>query len=303
MDEYFFYIDIIGVCNLRCPSCPNGNSPNVNPFTKMMPVELFEKIIEKGRSECQMKGVGLYNWAEPMLHPEISKFVSILKKYDIPSYISTNLNHMPRIYQLVKAEPTSIIISVSGFDQKVYGLGHRGGDAEVVKRNMRELSMALKGSKSATEVLVTFHKYRDNRSDEQKMHDFALELGFDFRAMNALIFPAEKIIDYASGSREFALDDMAVIDRLNVPVDEALECTKKHGNQPCTLLHNQITLNALGDVVLCCAVYDYNKYTITRYMSSPVDEIQDLRKRNPICKDCKDLGLHAYYTYADPRLM
>lgn len=303
MDEYFFYIDIVGICNLRCPSCPNGNSPGVNHLTKSMPLELFEKIVEKGRSECRMTGVGLYNWAEPMLHPNIIGFVSTLRKYSVPSYISTNLNYMPKIHELVEAEPTLIIISVSGFEQQLYGLGHRGGDVEKVKKNMLELSMALDKSKSSTEILVTFHKYRDNQRDEKKMRDFAVDLGFQFRALNALMFPAEKIIDYAKGLKEFTRDDMSVVDRLNVPMDRALDYTRKYGNRLCPLLHNQITLNSSGDVALCCAVFDYSKYTITDYLSSPVDKIQELRKSNPICKDCNDLGLHAYYTYADPRLM
>jgi len=44
------YIDIVGACNLSCPSCPMGNSENVN-FKKAMQVDMFRKIVEKARNE------------------------------------------------------------------------------------------------------------------------------------------------------------------------------------------------------------------------------------------------------------
>ena len=39
-------IDIVGTCNLKCPSCPMGNSEN-NNYKKPMPIDVFSSIIKK----------------------------------------------------------------------------------------------------------------------------------------------------------------------------------------------------------------------------------------------------------------
>src|SRR5262249_38854706 len=48
-DTYIFVIDIVGTCNLRCPTCPVGNSPE-RP-KGFMDLALFERIIAKIRRE------------------------------------------------------------------------------------------------------------------------------------------------------------------------------------------------------------------------------------------------------------
>src|SRR2546422_5450505 len=97
-----YLIDIVGTCNLRCPSCPVGNFSKADfvatPRPKgFMEYELFEKIVEKAVAECAALGEGLevflYNWGEALIHPKIVDFVSLLAKKKIPFRISTNLNN------------------------------------------------------------------------------------------------------------------------------------------------------------------------------------------------------------------
>ena len=45
------YIDIVGACNLSCPSCPMGNSENLN-FKKAMQIEMFREIVEKPNAKA-----------------------------------------------------------------------------------------------------------------------------------------------------------------------------------------------------------------------------------------------------------
>ena len=44
------YLDVVGSCNLKCPSCPVGNSENRNS-KKIMTLELLGKIVKKAKSE------------------------------------------------------------------------------------------------------------------------------------------------------------------------------------------------------------------------------------------------------------
>lgn len=59
-------VDIVGSCNLRCPSCPVGNMGlGVNQVGIMDPVA-FQRIVVKARLDHDAKIVALYNWTEPL---------------------------------------------------------------------------------------------------------------------------------------------------------------------------------------------------------------------------------------------
>src|SRR5204863_3059598 len=70
-------IDVVGSCNLRCPSCPVGNIGAVNP-TGLIDKALFTRLIAKAACEYHIYRVSLYNWAEQLLHPELTASVHIV---------------------------------------------------------------------------------------------------------------------------------------------------------------------------------------------------------------------------------
>ena len=45
--QYLYVIDVVGTCNLRCPSCPVGNMQEANRATGFMDAELYEAILDK----------------------------------------------------------------------------------------------------------------------------------------------------------------------------------------------------------------------------------------------------------------
>jgi len=51
MTRFFFNIDVLGSCNLRCPSCPVGNSRDVRLPTGFMEPPLLAAIIAKAKAE------------------------------------------------------------------------------------------------------------------------------------------------------------------------------------------------------------------------------------------------------------
>src|SRR5258705_13233087 len=96
-----YLVDIVGTCNLRCPSCPVGNFKNSSFVSASRPkgfmeFDLFTKILDKAEAECAERGdlveVFLYNWGEPLIHPKIAEFVAELARRKIRFFISTNLN-------------------------------------------------------------------------------------------------------------------------------------------------------------------------------------------------------------------
>ena len=56
-------VDVVGTCNLRCPSCPVGNMPKLNA-SGLMDVGLFRRIVERADRDFGVRAIFLHNWAE-----------------------------------------------------------------------------------------------------------------------------------------------------------------------------------------------------------------------------------------------
>ena len=58
-----------------------------------MKKEKFIQVVEKiSRHKARKKIFELYNWGEPMLHPEVDDFVRIAKAKGFEVWLSSNLN-------------------------------------------------------------------------------------------------------------------------------------------------------------------------------------------------------------------
>lgn len=178
--EWLFDIDIVGGCNLRCPSCPVGNSDYSSQPQGFMSPDLLEQIVKKAVRECGLPVIGLYNWTEPFLHPRLPEMIRRVNKYGVQCGISTNLNVMRNLDEVLIAEPRYIRISVSGFTQDVYGRHHKRGNIEKVKANMIAMAEAKKRLGSSTTLKIIYHRYLNNHDDEASMREFAKKYGFGF---------------------------------------------------------------------------------------------------------------------------
>ncbi len=298
--RFHFDIDIVGACNLSCPSCPTGNSAEVAVPRGQMSVDLLERILRKATSECDVRSVQLYNWTEPMLHAKLPEMIRIVRSHRVSCGLSANLNIMRNIEQVMEANPENLRITVSGFTQDTYAWTHRQGDIEAVKRNMVDVAKALKSTRATTRVTVGFLRYLGNHEDEGRMKRYAESLGFEFEPLWAYFMPLEKVLAFAelgSSSMLLSQDDQALIARLALPLDRAIEAARTHAAAPCKLRDSQMALTFQGDVMLCCTVYDPSRYKLANFLSTPLDELQAMKFRHALCGRCMSHGLHVLATY------
>jgi MoaA/NifB/PqqE/SkfB family radical SAM enzyme len=246
--RYKFYIDVFSYCNLRCPSCIVGNRyTEIGAWPKgLMSPQLLESIVDKARSECDINAIGLYNWTEPLLHPDIARLIRVVKSRDVPCWLSSNLNVLREPEQILAEDPDFLRISLSGFSQEVYEIGHREGKIEVVKENMRHLAAARDVVQPATKIEVFYHLYKYNTCELAEMAEFTNSLGFQFASTFAYITPVEKIIDIWHGRK--TAEDIAMLDNLMVPLDEAMTITTSLKNEHCTLQEDVVALDVKGKV-------------------------------------------------------
>lgn len=294
-------LDIVGGCNLRCPSCPVGNMSEPTP-KGLMDKGLFEAIVRKARREHGIRGIGLFNWAEPFLHPELPEFVRIVKRQGLYCSVSSNFNLVRNLDELVQAGLDALRISVSGFTQESYKNTHVRGNIERVKQNMRLMSETLKRHKKArTAVSVFYHKYVHNLAEMEQMRSYVRELGFAWEEKWAHYMPLEKMFQLLEGKLSSEENDF-VTNRLALPLREAVAAAERlEGHQRCTLLEDQIVLDHLGNVNLCCVTYS-EKNQLGAFLDLSREALEQAKSNHPTCTRCLKNNLHLYFTY-HPDLM
>lgn len=292
-----YYIDIVGSCNLKCPSCPLGNSPGISRPGGVMGVELFEAIVKKIRRESpSVKVVHLYNWTEPTLNKNLPELIHIARKHKLRSRLSTNLTVAHNLERVMEAEPGAIVISLSGFSQSVYSQTHSGGDIELVKENMLRLRDYRNRQTRRTQISVSYHCYRHNLGEEyRQMADLCRQLDFIFVPTIAFLYPLEKVLDIYRGKSP---EDLAkLVDLLLVSPARAREFSLQAPSRDCSLRSTMNTINCDGSVSLCCTAYDSDYIVADSFVDTPQEELQKRKNQHRACGECMRNGLHDTFLY------
>ena len=261
-----------------------------------MRFEMFKEIIAKVAIDYPGTTISLFNWTEPLLHPEVLRFLEEIPRHGLKSRISTNLNLLPDAEGLVNVAPDGITISLSGFTQSVYEIGHGDGNIEVVKKNMKALSEAIQRAGKDIAVTVYYHKYFHNLHEEPLMKDFSKSLGFSFGSGWAYYMPVEKVMDYID--QKISIEQQEQIEtKFPLNIAEAIKATKPYRNQPCHLATSTLTMDCRGNVQLCCAVYDQKQFTVANYLEMPLPDVEKKIKNHGYCSKCMQKGLHMYASW------
>jgi len=261
----------------------------------VMSQDLFKKIITKLKSDFpDLKDIFLYNWTEPFLHNKLPEFIEIVNKADFRSHLSTNFNHIKNLEDVIKNNPYAIRISLSGFTQEVYKKGHRDGNIETVKQNMKTLSNLIKKYHASTKVTVNYIKYQHNLFEIPAMKKFALDLGFNIQTFWAYLMGVETTLQYLHTPEKIEKSMHDLVPQLGREPRELLNLLKPYNKRSCSLLEHQLVLNANGEVQQCCAsltpLIPFNSKDT--YLDLTPEQISSRRHNAEICKTCMDEGIN-----------
>jgi hypothetical protein len=295
--DHYFYLDIVGTCSLRCPSCAVGNSGQLVK-KGLMSLDDYQGMLEKIKTDYRDYKrifIDLYNWGEPALHPELASIIRTTRDYGMGVGISSNLNAVPDLRDIVKAEPDYIRISLSGFYDATYRMTHKGGNVLAVKSNMCRLAELCQRYRSNTVVQVGFHIYRGNfPRDFLAMRELCDELGFLFAPVLATLMPAERALQVARGDNSGV--DQALLDNLVIPINESLQMFERLGppTQDCQHRQARSTVTWDGTVALCCATYD-SPPIAERFLDTSPAELKRLKYSHSFCQTCMNSHVNKLY--------
>lgn len=297
-DTFVYHIDIAGTCNLACPSCPVGNmsGPGTDRGQQpkgFMPVGRFEAILTKILREAPVARpvIALYNWGEPLLHPEIGRIIRLVRQQGLYCAVSTNLNQDRFLEDVVLAEPNNIKVSISGATQETYGRTHTRGQIARVTANLRRLHTLIQQHGKRIDVFIGYHDYRDNDGDElAALAHLAAELGFGLRHKIARLSPLEKTLPLMTGEAP-APGDRALHDLLLVTPAEWSRVALADGpDTACIMRDQEMAINFDGSVGVCCNVFDYANNVAADFLAVDHATLQARKQTHALCGPCMAAG-------------
>ncbi|MDH3402006.1 MAG: radical SAM protein [Acidobacteriota bacterium] len=193
---YSMLVDVAANCHLRCPSCPTGveNEAHRRGDSQrfrdrgLMGRELFAALLDE-IGACLFH-LMLYNWGEPLFHPELPLFIAKAKQLDITTEIHTNLSLQlseSRMRSLLEAGIDEIAASIDGFSQQSYSTYRRGGDFELARDNLVRLAELRTDLGLGTRIVWNFLVFSFNERELEAAEAFCCEHGIVFQRREAAI--------------------------------------------------------------------------------------------------------------------
>lgn len=317
LKSWRYFLEINSVCSLHCPTCTKGDHPGYEHKNGIMDWDLMEQILDKIKSENPNAIVFTYGNSEPFLHPKLPECISAIKSRGLHPEMSTNLNLVRRVPELLDAGPDLIIISLSGFTQDVYVKGHAGGDIEKVKANMRILAETnnARPLPKRIKILVNYHVYKDNQHEVPLMREYATNLGLEFFTSLARAISMENAIQYCrhhdpeavqfevqSGRPDWnhALPPvgntyMDAMDRLLIPPTKAREMYQDLAtSENCPIGWMFCFIRHDGKTEICACVAD-RRITVGDFLDTTQEQMIEQRRNHAICQQCSRYKLRYYF--------
>jgi organic radical activating enzyme len=243
---YVAVIDVANRCNLRCPYCPTGARRPSGRDKKLIEPLLVKQLLDE--LDRYLISVNLYNWGEPLLHPQIAQMVKMIHERRIFTKISSNLSiaKPELVTEVCRAGLDYLTVSVAGASQEVYERYHRGGTLQTVLENIKHVTAYKKKFNSKFPVIeFKYLLFKQNRHELETARALAYGLGAD-------IFKC-----HTGGGPEEAT------------IATPITSDQPHAPKFCHHLWNMIVVNSDGGIAPCCFLF-FKRDDLGEYSLEPV---------------------------------
>jgi MoaA/NifB/PqqE/SkfB family radical SAM enzyme len=295
LKRWSFEIDVSGVCQLKCPTCPNGNFTGRKLSQTMMSFALYRQILDKLIAEVDfLPDVQLYSWGEPLLNPSLPDIVAYSVDQGVAVGISSNLNDIRYLERTIRAKPDWFRVSLSGTGNQ-YGLTHRGGNWDKVASNMEQLAKLRDSHHPELIIEINYHLYRNNEKNLEEIAAICERNGFLLKPNAAYIDPLDTLIDYAEG-KPLPESMLEIAQSLILDIDAVIQDCRLSPSKSC-VRENTIVIHSDGTIRQCPHVFG-NQYKLEKnILSSSISEIGQLFLSRDLCARCKSLGMNNFYAH------
>jgi len=240
-----YFIDPINVCNLRCPLCPTGRGVLARPPGRMALDDLRQVVDEIAPYAYRIE---LYNWGEPLLHPDIYEMIQYVSQSGISVGLSSNLNRLDAkmARRLVESGLSQLVVSIDGATQESYATYRRRGQLDRVLSNLQLLLETRNELESRTPFIVwRMLVGKHNEHEVEAVRKTAYQMGVDAFATSVLF------IDTADPEQ---IEEWLPTDPAYSPYD--YEDRTPSNQWDCHDLWESMVINWDGGVAPCCWLHD-----------------------------------------------
>lgn len=184
------FIEISGRCNAKCPYCARQRFNQRYSGKNMSPV-LFGQILDHLLNigllhRDHTPTIGLFNWGEPFLNPEINDILKILKKKKLYAGVSSNFIVKPEIDKDNLPVISKVTFSLSGFSQDSYGKIH-GASLNKVLDNFEDFYDKIRDYAPNTNLRIAWHRYTFNERELWEAYKYFDRPGIRFHPVIAYL--------------------------------------------------------------------------------------------------------------------
>ena len=282
-------VDVAGMCNLRCISCPRGNEKH-QPTAGFMSTATYKKVLEKLIREIPLLGsIQLYTWGEPLLNPELPEIITITREAKVLSAISSNLNYAKNLDAVVTARPDWFKISCSGWAEN-YERTHTGGKWKVFLSNLQKLAHLRDTLHPDMQIILNYHLYKHNTGEDYRsIEALCKDLSLIFIPNHAYLYPLDSVMDFVDG-KELSPEAKETIPMLLMTLEEGITRARERSSLPCP---EERCFPINWDCrVRECGVF-FRPFVANNFLDTPLSEIIR-RKKSGLCVECRKRAIHQY---------
>ncbi|HQH28013.1 MAG TPA: SPASM domain-containing protein, partial [Oligoflexia bacterium] len=252
----FIAIDPGNICNLQCPLCPTGSNRSDYP-KGVLTFEGFKTLLNRAG---KIRMLALTVRGEPLLNQDIFQMISYARSKNIVVEIHSHFSLEKDacfFEHLVSSGLDVLSLSIDGVSQECYARYRKGGDVELVKRNILTLLEVKKRLRSRTPFVVwqyLYHRFNSHEIAEARALAKKLTMRFRLLPLRGYLMLADLKADDATSQSDYDeywqdLNDCQVRKDLASPLytwswTARLRC--------CELLLTLPMINWDGGVFACC---------------------------------------------------
>jgi MoaA/NifB/PqqE/SkfB family radical SAM enzyme len=156
-------MEVFGGCNYTCQMCPQSNPGRGKDFTRKMPLDEFEKILDKIVPKYGNPVINLEGSGEPTMAKDLDKYITAVKKRNLKCYMYCNGARLNGKFMknVIDAGIDFIRFSVIGYNKEKYKKFMDVDNFELILSNIREIKEYIEQVKSNCRI-ATYHLITNN---------------------------------------------------------------------------------------------------------------------------------------------
>jgi len=166
-------MEVFGGCNYTCQMCPQSNPGRGKNFTRKMPLDEFEKILDKIVPKYGSPVINLEGSGEPTMAKDLDKYIAAVKKRGLKCYMYCNGARLNGKFMknVIDAGIDFIRFSVIGYNKEKYKKFMDVDNFELILSNIREIKKYIEQAKSQCRI-ATYHLITNNEELDFEVEEY-----------------------------------------------------------------------------------------------------------------------------------